>query len=62
MAGLLKRYWFFYINILCWVRWRDVCKPKNARGLGVRDFLMVNISLLNCYMNWLLDPFNSFVG
>jgi hypothetical protein len=29
-----------------WVKWEEVCKPKNQGGLGVRDIRAINISLL----------------
>ncbi|MCI06473.1 ribonuclease H protein, partial [Trifolium medium] len=29
-----------------WVKWSEVCKPKNQGGLGVRDVSRVNLSLL----------------
>jgi hypothetical protein len=31
---------------ISWVKWRDVCLPKNQGGLGVRDVGNVNSSLL----------------
>jgi hypothetical protein len=31
---------------ISWVKWEEVCKPKNQGGLGVRDIRAVNISLL----------------
>jgi hypothetical protein len=30
----------------CWVKWDDVCRPKNVGGLGIRDLRLVNLSLL----------------
>jgi hypothetical protein len=33
-------------NKTCWVKWDDICKPKEEGGLGVRDLRLVNISLL----------------
>ncbi|MCI05237.1 ribonuclease H protein, partial [Trifolium medium] len=30
----------------CWVKWEDICRPKNEAGLGLRDLRLVNISLL----------------
>ncbi|MCH82386.1 LINE-1 reverse transcriptase like, partial [Trifolium medium] len=31
---------------ICWVKWDDICRPKNEAGLGIRDLRLVNISLL----------------
>ncbi|PNX59052.1 ribonuclease H, partial [Trifolium pratense] len=31
---------------ICWVKWDDICRPKNEVGLGIRDLRFVNISLL----------------
>jgi hypothetical protein len=31
---------------ICWVSWKEVCKPRSQGGLGVRDIGKVNISLL----------------
>jgi hypothetical protein len=31
---------------ISWVSWKEVCKPKNQGGLGVRDVGKVNLSLL----------------
>lgn len=31
---------------ISWVSWVNVCKPKSKDGLGVRDLLCVNLSLL----------------
>ncbi|GAU10885.1 hypothetical protein TSUD_425050, partial [Trifolium subterraneum] len=30
----------------CWVKWDDICRPKNEAGLGIRDLRLVNTSLL----------------
>ncbi|GAU17441.1 hypothetical protein TSUD_233190 [Trifolium subterraneum] len=30
----------------CWVKWDDVCRPKDEAGLGIWDLRLVNISLL----------------
>jgi hypothetical protein len=30
----------------CWVKWEDVCRPKEEAGLGIRDLRIVNMSLL----------------
>ncbi|KAK2386976.1 putative mitochondrial protein [Trifolium repens] len=30
----------------CWVKWDDVCRPKNEAGLGIWDLRLVNKSLL----------------
>ncbi|MCI15623.1 LINE-1 reverse transcriptase like, partial [Trifolium medium] len=29
-----------------WVSWKDVCRPKKEGGLGVKDLLLFNVSLL----------------
>ncbi|XP_058724719.1 uncharacterized protein LOC131596153 [Vicia villosa] len=34
---------------ICWVSWRNVCRPKEEGGLGIRDVNNMNISLL---MKW----------
>jgi hypothetical protein len=31
---------------IAWVKWVDVCRPKEEGGLGVRDLRLMNISLL----------------
>jgi hypothetical protein len=31
---------------MCWVKWKDVCRPKKDGGLGIRDLQVMNISLL----------------
>jgi hypothetical protein len=31
---------------VAWVKWSDVCRPKEEGGLGVRDLRLMNISLL----------------
>lgn len=34
---------------ISWVSWKDVCKYKEAGGLGIRDINSMNVSLL---MKW----------
>ncbi|MCH80987.1 LINE-1 reverse transcriptase like [Trifolium medium] len=41
---------------ISWVKWEDVCKPKSAGGLGVRDLRLTNISLLAKWRWKLLQP------
>jgi hypothetical protein len=36
-------------NKISWVSWKDVCRPKEEGGLGVRDLKCFNLSLL---ANW----------
>ncbi|GAU37423.1 hypothetical protein TSUD_395420 [Trifolium subterraneum] len=43
-------------NRMCWVKWEDVCKPKEKAGLGIRDLIIVNISLLAKWRWKLLPP------
>lgn len=31
---------------ICWRSWSDICKPLSQGGLGIRDMLLVNQSLL----------------
>jgi hypothetical protein len=31
-------------NKTCWVKWDDICKPKEEGGLGVRDLRLVNVA------------------
>jgi hypothetical protein len=31
---------------MCWVKWKDMCRPKYEGGLGIRDVRIMNISLL----------------
>lgn len=31
---------------MCWVRWKTTCLPQNKGDLGVRDWRLVNVSLL----------------
>jgi hypothetical protein len=31
---------------LCWVKWKDICRPKKEGGLGIRDVRIMNLSLL----------------
>jgi hypothetical protein len=31
---------------IAWVKWLDVCRPKDEGGLGVRDLKLMNILLL----------------
>jgi hypothetical protein len=31
---------------MCWVKWEDICKPKNEGGLGVKNLHVMNLSLL----------------
>jgi hypothetical protein len=31
---------------ICWVSWKEICKPRSQGGLGVRDIGKVNLSLL----------------
>ncbi|KAK2454307.1 hypothetical protein QL285_001883 [Trifolium repens] len=31
---------------ICWVSWKEICKPRNQGGLGVREVGKVNLSLL----------------
>lgn len=31
---------------ISWVKWEDVCKPKNLWGLSVCDLRLVNLALL----------------
>ncbi|MCI15296.1 putative ribonuclease H protein, partial [Trifolium medium] len=33
-------------NKIPWVSWKDVCRPKVDGGLGVKDLLLFNVSLL----------------
>ncbi|GAU33402.1 hypothetical protein TSUD_20950 [Trifolium subterraneum] len=36
---------------MCWVKWAQVCLPKEKGGLGVRDLEMFNLALL-CKWKW----------
>lgn len=38
---------------ICWVAWKDACKPKMEGGLGVRDLRLVNLALLGKW-RWIL--------
>jgi hypothetical protein len=31
---------------MCWVKWSEICKPKRDGGLGIKDLLLMNSSLL----------------
>jgi hypothetical protein len=31
---------------VCWVKWKDICRPKKDGGLGIRDVRIMNLSLL----------------
>jgi hypothetical protein len=31
---------------ISWVKWTDICKPKQEGGVGIRDIRLVNLSLL----------------
>jgi hypothetical protein len=31
---------------ICWVKWRDICRPKKDGGLGIRDVRVMNTNLL----------------
>jgi hypothetical protein len=33
-------------NKISWISWKDVCRPKEEEGLGVRDLKWFNLSLL----------------
>jgi hypothetical protein len=43
-------------NKTCWIKWSDICKPRNKAGLGIRDLRLVNISLLTKWRWKLLLP------
>jgi hypothetical protein len=40
---------------VAWVKWSDVCRPKDEGGLGVRDLRLMNISLLTKWRWRLLE-------
>ncbi|GAU38174.1 hypothetical protein TSUD_264000 [Trifolium subterraneum] len=44
---------------ISWVNWRDVCRPNNEGGLGVKDLRIMNISLLTKWKWRLLSEGNS---
>jgi len=31
---------------IAWIKWENICKPKNEGGLGIRDKKKFNVSLL----------------
>ena len=31
---------------ICWIKWRRICHPKSKGGLGVRDVMLANMSLM----------------
>ncbi|GAU48536.1 hypothetical protein TSUD_282880 [Trifolium subterraneum] len=39
------------VKKICWVKWTQVCLPKNKGGLGVKDLEMFNLALL-CKWKW----------
>jgi hypothetical protein len=41
---------------ISWVKWEDMCKPKNVGGLGVQDLNVTNLSLLSKWRWKLLQP------
>jgi hypothetical protein len=43
-----------------WVSWKEVCKPRNQGGLGVRDVGKVNLSLLIKWRWRLIHSGNAF--
>jgi hypothetical protein len=45
---------------VCWVSWKEVCKPRNQGGLGVRDVGKVNLSLLIKWRWRLIQKDNAF--
>jgi hypothetical protein len=45
---------------ICWVSWKEVCKPRSQGGLGVRDVGKVNLNLLIKWRWRLLQNENAF--
>lgn len=31
---------------ICWIAWKDVCRPKKERGIGSRHFKAFNMDLI----------------
>jgi hypothetical protein len=40
---------------ICWVKWDHICKPKREEGSGIRDFRVLNLSLLAKWRSRLLS-------
>jgi hypothetical protein len=45
---------------MCWVSWKEVCKPRSQGGLGVRDVGKANLSFLIKWRWRLLQKDNAF--
>jgi hypothetical protein len=45
---------------IAWVKWVDVCRPKECGGLGIRNLRLVNIALLTKW-RWRLLTSNDLV-
>lgn len=65
LTDIIRKFWWTGNNDedskkrICWKSWFDICKPFDQGGLGIRDLLTVNKSLLiQCAWRILENPNN----